>query len=269
MLRRPLGNTGIEVSPLGLGTVKFGRNAGVGYPHPYELPSDGHIADLLTATQRQGVNLLDTAPAYGTSEARIGEAIEGHRHDWILCTKAGEEFDGVVSHYDFSEDAILKSVEGSLARLRTDNVDILLLHSDGRAVNEIESAGAFRALIRLKRAGVVRAVGFSGKAAADAETAMSRCDVLMCTINATCRDEAGVARKAAHHGVGVLVKKPLARGFEGDAGTVAETACLDGVTSVVVGTLSLAHLAANAAAVRRACASRSRARNNASRIKQR
>ncbi len=251
MLRRSLGNTGIEVSPLGLGTVKFGRNTGVDYSRRYELPSDGRIADLLATAQREGINLLDTAPAYGTSEARIGEAVEGHRDDWILCTKAGEAFDGIASHYDFNEDAILRSVEGSLARLRTDRLDILLLHSNGRSVGEIERAGAFRALARLRREAVVRAVGFSGKSSRDASVAMPRSDVLMCTIHATYRDEVGVASKAADHGVGILVKKPLARGFEGDAETVAQTACLDGVTSVVVGTIDPHHMAANAAAIRR------------------
>ena len=150
MLRRPLGNTGIEVSPLGLGTVKFGRNTGIDYRRAYPLPSDGRIADLLAVAQREGINLLDTAPAYGTSEARIGEAIEGHRDDWVLCTKAGEEFDGAKSRYDFSEDAVLTSVEGSLARLRTDNVDILLLHSDGQRRRN-------RACRRVSRAGEVEA----------------------------------------------------------------------------------------------------------------
>lgn len=249
MLKRPLGTTGIEVSALGLGTVKFGRNTGVDYPHPYELPNDGHLANLLETAQREGINLLDTAPAYGTAEARIGEAIEGHRHDWILCTKAGEEFDGSASHYDFSEEHILRSVDRSLSRLRTDILDILVLHSDGRPVYEIESAGAFRALTRLKREGMVRAVGFSGKSAADAEAAIFRSDVLMCTINATYRDEIGTVRKAAERGVGVLVKKPLHRGFEGDAGTIAGITRLVGVTSVVVGTLSPHHLAENAMAV--------------------
>ncbi|MDE0036256.1 MAG: aldo/keto reductase [Gammaproteobacteria bacterium] len=253
MLRRPLGNTGIEVSPLGLGTVKFGRNTAVDYPRPYEIPSDGCIADLLATAQHHGINLLDTAPAYGTSETRIGEAIEGRRDDWVVCTKAGETFDGTESHFDFSEDAILRSVEKSLVRLRTDTVDILLLHSDGRSVDLIESAGAFRALSRLRREAIVRAVGFSGKSAADAEGAMSRCDVLMCTINAGYRDEVGIARKAADLGAGVLVKKTLARGFQGDAETIAETACLDGVTSVVVGMIDANHLAANAAAIRRTC----------------
>lgn len=251
MLRRPLGDTGIEVSPLGLGTVKFGRNTGVDYPHAYELPSDSLIADLLAQARSCRINLLDTAPAYGTSEARIGEAIEGHRDEWVVCTKAGEEFDGTKSHHDFSEDHILRSVEVSLARLRTDILDILLLHGDGRPVDEIESLGAFRALTRLRREGIVRAVGFSGKSPTDAEAAMSRSDVLMCTINATYRDEVVVASKAANHGLGVLVKKPLARGYQGDAETIAATACLHGVTSIVVGTIDPDHLVANAAAMRR------------------
>ena len=251
MLRRRLGNTGIEVSPLALGTVKFGRNTTVDYPRPYQIPSDGCIADLLATAQRHGINLLDTAPAYGTSETRIGEAIEGRRDDWVVCTKAGETFDGTESRFDFSEDAILRSVEKSLVRLRTDTVDILLLHSDGRSVDLIESAGAFRALSRLRREDIVRAVGFSGKSVADADDAMSRCDVLMCTINANYRDEVGIASHAANQGVAVLVKKPLDRGFAGDCETIAETAVLAGVTSVVVGTVTPAHLAANAAAVLR------------------
>ena len=96
-------------------------------------------------------------------------------------------------------------------------MEILLLHSDGRSVDEIERAGAFRALARLKREGIVRAVGFSGTSSRDASAAVPRSDVLMCTVNATYRDEVGIAREAADHGVGVLVKKPLARGFEGDS----------------------------------------------------
>ena len=251
MLRRALGDTGIEVSPLGLGTVKFGRNTAVDYPRTHELPSDGRIADLLSRARSCGINLLDTAPAYGTSEARIGEAIQGHRDEWAICTKAGEKFDGTRSHHDFTEDQISRSVEQSLVRLRTDTLDILLLHSDGRPVAEIESLGAFRALSKLRREGIVRAVGFSAKSPTDAAAAMPRSDILMCTINATYRDEVDIARKAANHGLGVLVKKPLARGFEGGAETVAETARLAGVTSVVVGTIDPDHLMENAAAMRR------------------
>lgn len=247
--RRPLGSTGVRVSVLGLGTVKFGRNAALHYRHPFELPSDARIAELLATAKGLGVNLLDTAPAYGSSESRLGEAIEDCRDDWVVCTKAGEEFDGTRSHYDFSEDHILRSVERSLARLRTDRIEVVLVHSDGRDVAEIEAAGAFRALARLRREGVVEAIGFSGKSATDGRSAITRSNVLMCTINATCTEEVPLAAEAAEAGVGVLVKKPFGQGRQVDLGKVAEIATLPGVTTIVVGTTSCEHLEAAAAAL--------------------
>lgn len=244
LTRRPLGSTSIRVSVLGLGTVKFGRTAALHYPHPFELPSDARIAELLATAKGLGVNLLDTAPAYGSSESRLGEAIEDCRDDWVVCTKAGEEFDGTRSHHDFSEDHILRSVERSLARLRTDRIEVLLVHSDGRDVAEIEAAGAFRALARLRREGVVGAVGFSAKSATDGRSAMAHSNVLMCTINAVQREEIPVAAEAADAGVGVLVKKPFAQGRQVDARQAAEIATLPGVTTIVAGTTSCEHLEA-------------------------
>ena len=249
VLKRPLGSTGIETAVLGLGTVKFGRTAGVKYRQAYALPSDGQIADLLAAARALGVNLLDTAPAYGRSEERLGEAIEGTRPAWLLCTKVGEERDGARSRYDFGEDQVLRSVGRSLRRLRTDTLDIVLVHSDGRGVAAIEAAGALRALRRLQREGVVRAVGFSGKGTAEGEAALPASDVLMCTVNARDRREIPLVAKAGASGVGVLVKKPLASGFETSPATLAATAALPGVCCVVTGTLSVEHLVANAAAL--------------------
>ena len=250
VLRRPLGGTGLEVSLLGLGTVKFGRNTGVKYQQGFALPSDSHIADLLATAKSLGVNLLDTAPAYGRSEERLGEAIEGTRHDWLLCTKAGEEFDGARSRYDFSADHMLRSIDRSLCRLRTTVLDIVLVHSDGRDAAAINAAGAFRALRRLQREGVVRAVGFSGKGATDGHAALGLSDVLMCTVNARDRHEMPLVAAAGAADVGVLVKKPLASGFETSAAALANTAATPGVSCVVTGTLNADHLAANVAALR-------------------
>ena len=87
----PLGQTGLEVSRLGLGTVKFGRNQEVRYPNSFVLPSDQEIIDLLELAHSLGINLLDTAPAYGSSEQRIGRLLS-NRADWVICTKVGEEF---------------------------------------------------------------------------------------------------------------------------------------------------------------------------------
>ena len=62
---------------------------------------------LLDRARALGINLLDTAPAYGTSEARLGKLLAGERADWILCTKVGESFDGRISTHDFSPEACI------------------------------------------------------------------------------------------------------------------------------------------------------------------
>ena len=126
-----LGSTGIEVSRVGLGTVKFGRNQGVKYPQGFELPSDKECLDLLALARDLGVNMLDTAPAYGRSEERLGSLLEGQRQDWVIVGKAGEEFENGQSAYHFTAKHFRMSLERSLKRLRTDYLDVLLIHSDG------------------------------------------------------------------------------------------------------------------------------------------
>jgi aryl-alcohol dehydrogenase-like predicted oxidoreductase len=75
--RRPFGNTGIDVSILGLGTVKLGRDQGVKYPNDFAIPDDQQAAQLIAIAREQGINLIDTAPAYGTSETRLGHLKQG------------------------------------------------------------------------------------------------------------------------------------------------------------------------------------------------
>ena len=248
MLMRVLGRTGIRVSVLGLGTVKFGRNTGLPDTPPFELPSPDAIAELLLRAEDLGINLLDTAPAYGSSEERLGEALTGRREAWVIATKVGEEFDGGTSRFDFSAGHTQRSVERSLVRLRTGRLDLVSIHSDGRPVADIASTGAVAALVKLRDQGVIRAIGFSGKGVEDGETALEFADVLMCTINASAQAEIPLARAAGRQGIGVLVKKPLARGREA-AGTLPSIVSLPGVSAVIVGTVDPAHLAANAAAL--------------------
>ena len=120
---RPLGATGLRVSPLGLGTVKFGRNQGVKYPQSFELPSDREALALLDLAWELGINLLDTAPAYGESEERLGRLLRHCRRDWVIVTKVGEEFRAGASHFDFSAAATRASVERSLRRLGVETLD--------------------------------------------------------------------------------------------------------------------------------------------------
>ena len=243
--QRALGRTDMEVSILGLGTVKFGRTAGVEYRAPFQLPSDNDIADLLATARALGINLIDTAPAYGTSEARLGAALAGQRDAWMIATKTGEEFDGVRSRFDFSAEHTFRSVERSLSRLATDRLDIVSIHSDGRDVGDIEAAGAIGALTRLRDQGAIRAIGFSGKTATDGNAALAFADVLMCTINAGYSDEIPLVRAAAEQDIGILVKKPLGRGLHRPEALPA-IAAVPGVTAALVGTTSVGHLTENA-----------------------
>jgi aryl-alcohol dehydrogenase-like predicted oxidoreductase len=79
MRLRPLKGTDLKVSPVGLGTVKFGRNEGVKYPTSFDIPDMDELSNLLALAKEIGINTLDTAPAYGLSEERLGELLKGQR----------------------------------------------------------------------------------------------------------------------------------------------------------------------------------------------
>lgn len=256
MQQRGLGKTGIMVSPIGLGTVKIGRNTGVKYPRAFDLPGDDAVMALLDAAKACGVNLLDTAPAYGSSEKRLGELLarRGDRDEWVLSTKAGEVYSDGESSFDFSPGAIAASCERSLQRLGTDRVECLMLHSDGEAELTFEGSGAFDALDELKARGLVRATGASVKTEAGAAAAVRRCDAVMIEFSLAEPGMGPAVDAAGGAGVGVLLKKVLGSGRVGEGfGVTAEEALgfvlkRPAVTSVVVGTLNPAHLAANVAA---------------------
>ncbi len=240
---RPLGGTGLRVSAIGLGTTKLGRNEQVKYPQPFELPSDAQVRGLLETARRCGVNLIDTAPAYGSSEARLGELL-GDRDRWVLVTKAGEGFADGVSHFDFSPDAILHSVHRSLERLRTDRIDVVLLHCSGDDLPILRESGAVDALRSLKRSGVIRAFGASTKTVEGGLAAVELCDVVMVALDRRDRSQLPVVEAAREAQVGVLVKKPLASGHDPDPeAALRDVLGLPGVSCAVVGTIDAEHLA--------------------------
>ena len=87
-----------------------------------------------------GINLIDTAPAYGRSEERLGPLLRGQRQDWVIVSKVGEEFADGLSRHDFSAAHTRMSVERSLQRLETDFIDLVLVHSDGNDMAILETA---------------------------------------------------------------------------------------------------------------------------------
>ena len=97
-----IADTGCKVSSFGLGTVKFGRNSDVKYPADFDIPDDAVIQNLLAVARDHNVNLLDTAPAYGASEKRLGSLLKSQRQNWVISTKVGEYYEGGKSRFDFS-----------------------------------------------------------------------------------------------------------------------------------------------------------------------
>lgn len=207
-----LGKTDIRISRLGLGTVKLGRNQSVKYPESFELPSDVDTRQLLHCARDLGINLLDTAPAYGVSEERLGYLLRGERKEWVICTKAGEEFsrdyesDG-SSNFDFEATALRKSVERSLRRLRTDYLDLVLIHSDGNDEYLIHHHQVLHTLSELKRAGWIRAFGMSTKTLEGGLICAQEADVVMTTFDPAQDDDRTLMQNCATHNAGVLLKK--------------------------------------------------------------
>lgn len=247
MQKRRLGSTELVVSEIGLGTVKFGRNQGVKYPTAFTLPTDQEIQTLLAVAKEVGINLLDTAPAYGSSEERLGKLWQGNRHDWILSTKVGEEFVDNQSHFDFSPQAITHSVERSLQRLKTDFLDVVLVHSNGDDVKLIQDDNVFETLSTLKDAGKIRAFGMSSKSIAGGKLTIDHADVAMVTYHPEYTDELEVIRYAKENEKGILIKKAFASGHLALPVTKVLQMILQesGVSSVIVGTINPVHLREN------------------------
>ncbi len=246
---RSLGDTDLEISALGLGSVKFGRNKGVKYPDTFKIPDDDAVSALLNQAQALGINFIDTAPAYGNSEERVG-ALLPRRQDWIISTKVGEEFVGNESSFDFSAKHTQFSVERSLQRLNTDYLDIVLIHSDGHDEKILLESGCVEALKKCKEAGLIRAIGMSTKTIKGGILASDLLDIVMLTYNLEQQDQE-VVDYAQQHNKGVLVKKGLMSGHVHNSGKdlVLESMRLifsqATISSMIVGTINPDHLAQN------------------------
>jgi aryl-alcohol dehydrogenase-like predicted oxidoreductase len=253
---RELGNTGIMVSALGLGTVKLGRDKGVKYPTGFTIPDDQAALELLAQARELGINLIDTAPAYGSSEERLGKLLQGQREQWVICSKVGEEFDNEESSFDFSPGHVRYSVERSLRRLCTDMIDMVLVHSDGNDMHIINDLGTLEALSELKQEGLIRAFGMSTKTVEGGIAAAQHSDIVMLTYNLAQQDERPVLDACARLNKGALIKKALASGHLANDFEDPVQASTDlvfshpGTSAAIIGTITPSHLTANCQAVR-------------------
>ncbi|MBU6404081.1 MAG: aldo/keto reductase [Pseudomonadota bacterium] len=212
MERRALGNGGLNVSALGLGTM--------GMTSAYGPPADRRamVALLRTAVER-GVTFFDTAEAYGpfTNEELIGEALAPLRDQVVIATKFGFDIDlrtGARSGGVNSRPEHIKAVaEASLKRLRTDRIDLFYQHRVDPNVPMEDVAGAVRELIA---AGKVRHFGLSeaGVASIRRAHAVQPVAALQSEYSLWWREpEAGVLPVCAELGIGFVPFSPLGAGF--------------------------------------------------------
>jgi aryl-alcohol dehydrogenase-like predicted oxidoreductase len=254
----PLTPQGPQISRLGLGTVKWGRNQNVKYP-AFELPTDAAIHDLLDTAQSCGVNYLDVAPAYGIAEERVGRILaERAATQFLVFTKTGEEFVDGVSHFDFSAAHTRHSVQRSLQRLKRDTLDAVQIHCAADDVHTLRETPVLETLRQLQHQGLVRWIGVSTMTVPGGLLAAEYADFLMVPYSIGYRDHAPVIARACELGRGVLIKRALFSGpYQEKSHTLQQHMDavwqVPGVTSIVAGTLNPRHLQENAAACADPC----------------
>jgi aryl-alcohol dehydrogenase-like predicted oxidoreductase len=161
---RRLGNSGLAVSVVGLGTNNLGM----------KLDMSGS-REVVHAALDEGITLFDTADSYGASEERLGEILQGKRDDVILATKFGSDVRprGLSNGEDWgargSRRYIRRSVESSLRRLRTDWIDLYQMHRPDDATPIDETLSALDDLVREGKVRYIGSSNFRGWQVADAE----------------------------------------------------------------------------------------------------
>jgi len=210
--KRVLGRTGLQVTMLGYGAMELR-----GAPRGRDV-SDKQAESILNAVLDAGINYIDTSIDYGVSEERIGRYIGDRRSEYYLASKCGCQVGapaaprGERSPHVFTRDNIMRGVEQSLARMRTDHLDVVQFHiSPSR--KELEAHGALDALLELKRTGTVRFAGMSGTLPnLPDQIAMGVFDVFQIPYSAVEREHEALITAAAGAGAGIVVRGGAAKG---------------------------------------------------------
>jgi aryl-alcohol dehydrogenase-like predicted oxidoreductase len=212
MQQRPLGNSGLRVSLVGLGCNNFGRRI------------DAQASrKVVHRALDLGITLFDTADVYrspiGGSEEFLGQALGPRRKDIVLATKVGMPMDAAGHQRGASRGYLLHAVEASLRRLNTDWIDLCQIHQPD-PLTPIEET--LRALDDLQRQGKVRAIGCSNLKAWQVVEARWTSRTLGLAQFVSCQDEYSLLSREPErelipmlqaHGMGLLPYYPLASGL--------------------------------------------------------
>jgi aryl-alcohol dehydrogenase-like predicted oxidoreductase len=199
MEKRKFGNTDMEFSVLGFGGAEIGYN---------ESQTQEEVDTLLNSALDSGLNVIDTAAAYKTSEEMIGNAVGHRRDDFYLLTKCGAL--DAFTRSDWSAVGIVKTVETSLKNLKTDHLDLVQLHSCDSEI--LRRGEAIEGLERAREKGYTRYIGYSGDRD-DARTAieLGAFDSLQTSVSVADQTPiTGNIPMAAEKGMGIIAKRPIA-----------------------------------------------------------
>lgn len=229
---RTLGKTGLKISRLGFGGIPIQRIDAAG------------TGKLMHKLKEAGVNYIDTARSYTTSESYLGQALEGIRQHFILATKSMSR----------DKESILKDVDISLANLRTDYIDLYQLHNPSPAELEkiIAPGGALEGLMEAKAAGKIGHIGLTAHSLEVFEKAlqMDWVETFMFPYNIVESQGTELIKKCRQKNIGFICMKPLAGGAIEDATLALRyIASNDDVTVVIPGMAEEKEVAQNIAAV--------------------
>ena len=205
MQYRKLGRTDMAASVLSLGTVEFGLPYGFYHPQESPVPEKREAIRIMISAFEKGVNLLDTAPAYGNSERVVGEALkEWGSREVCVATKVplGKGTKEIES-----------SVQGSADRLQREIIDIVQLHNP--TYEDLRNGSEWEVLKDLKQKGMVRWIGASVYGPEAAQEALNHPALDLLQVSCNLLDQrmaAEVLRRASCLGVGILVRSVLLKG---------------------------------------------------------
>lgn len=207
------GKTGLKVSRIAVGGYPFaGVNKAQGWD-PYSDEGRKTAIRTIRTALDAGINYIDTAAAYGNghSESIIGEVLKTRRSDCFVATK--------VSYNGIDKAGVIQSVEASLRRLQTDDVDVIQFHGgiyDNAAYDRIINGGLLEGLQELRRQGKVRLLGLTTE---DAHSALNLCstglfDVVQVNYNIIYQTAAlHLLELTQAQGMGVTVMRPMTSGI--------------------------------------------------------
>jgi aryl-alcohol dehydrogenase-like predicted oxidoreductase len=210
--QRQLGRTGLHVTTLGYGAMELR-----GAPRARDI-TEAQAETILNAVLDAGINYIDTSIDYGLSEERIGRYIAHRRAEYSLASKCGclvgapSAPRGQRSTHVFTRDNVIAGVEQSLARMKTDYLDIVQFHQSPSR-ETLEEHGALEALLELRESGKVRFIGMSGTLPHLMDhITMGVFDVFQIPYSAVEREHEAAIAAAARSGAGIVVRGGAAKG---------------------------------------------------------